>query len=417
MPRFPFDESQIEAIATFVLGLVAEPPGGQYLYRPDGPAADRIEGERLLHKYNCGGCHILEMPEIEYGTDPEDVFATEIQPADHDEATKLLLKMRPPRQGLTGEERPFVIDEEQVSLPVVRFRGLRFTWPDPEEDPVDQIHTFDLWETLHIGDKLLLPGERMVVPVQSFAGYKPARGGAFAEWLVETMMERKSQGNRFLAWQMAPPPLYHEGQKVQTPWLYRFLLEPGRLRHSTVLRMPQFNMSSEEAQSLANYFAAVDGVPYPYQDITPRDPDYVAAREEEYHDLLRGEGYLSTAWKALNGPLCQKCHVIAGRRPPPVQDPQKDIRGPDLDLAAERIRPDWAELWISKPTWILPYTSMPVNYPANKPPFELFGSNARAQVIGTRDAVVNYHRLLETLGRVEYKPATTPDVAASGGRR
>ena len=34
MPQFPFDQEQIEAITTFVLGLVAEPPVEKYLYRP-----------------------------------------------------------------------------------------------------------------------------------------------------------------------------------------------------------------------------------------------------------------------------------------------------------------------------------------------------------------------------------------------
>jgi hypothetical protein len=37
MPKFPFSEEDIEAVATFVLGLVAEPPPEQYLYRPRRP--------------------------------------------------------------------------------------------------------------------------------------------------------------------------------------------------------------------------------------------------------------------------------------------------------------------------------------------------------------------------------------------
>ncbi len=97
-------------------------------------------------------------------------------------------------------------------------------------------------------------------------GYStPPRGGTFAEWLVESLIKRGQ--SRSMAWQMSPPPLYKEGIKVQTPWLYQFLRDPYRLRHTTVLRMPRFNMSPDEAQMLANYFAAVDNEPFPYQHV------------------------------------------------------------------------------------------------------------------------------------------------------
>ncbi len=64
MPRFPFQSDQIEAVATFVLGLTAEPPAEKYLFHPQGPTQARYEGEALLHKYNCTSCHMVELPEV-----------------------------------------------------------------------------------------------------------------------------------------------------------------------------------------------------------------------------------------------------------------------------------------------------------------------------------------------------------------
>ena len=58
MPKFPVSEKEIEAIATFVLGLVADPPAEKYVYRPQGHAKARLDGEKLLAKYNCTGCHM-----------------------------------------------------------------------------------------------------------------------------------------------------------------------------------------------------------------------------------------------------------------------------------------------------------------------------------------------------------------------
>ena len=50
MPKFPVTEEEAEAIATFVLGLVAEPPSSDYVYTPDRQAEDRNQGEILLQK-------------------------------------------------------------------------------------------------------------------------------------------------------------------------------------------------------------------------------------------------------------------------------------------------------------------------------------------------------------------------------
>jgi cytochrome c551/c552 len=79
MPRFPFNSQQIEAVATFVLGLTAEPPAEKYVYQPQGAARSRYEGEALLAKYNCTSCHMVELPEAHYAVNPrqtrEDVLA------------------------------------------------------------------------------------------------------------------------------------------------------------------------------------------------------------------------------------------------------------------------------------------------------------------------------------------------------
>ena len=66
------------------------------------------------------------------------------------------------------------------------------------------------------------------------------------------------------AWGWLPPPLVHEGKKVQPEWLFRFLLDPTPIRPAAVLRMPRFNLSRSEAGKLADYFAAVAGAEYPY---------------------------------------------------------------------------------------------------------------------------------------------------------
>src|SRR5262249_38497086 len=159
----------------------------------------------------------------------------------------------------------------------VSFHGLIFQPADPLDDPADQSNFYDMWETISLGkDKILLP-TRLEVKLAKLLEATPGRGGTFMEWLVDASMKANPGGNRDMGPHMAPPVLYLEGIKVQTPWLYNFLKDPARLRHTTVLRMPQFNMSNDEAEKLANYFAAVDEAPFPYLDVPQREPEYLAS--------------------------------------------------------------------------------------------------------------------------------------------
>ena len=52
-----------------------------------------------------------------------------------------------------------------------------------------------------------------------------------------------------------PPILLGQGERTQPKWLYQFLLNPEPIRKMVVLRMPKFNMSPDEAQTLVDYFA------------------------------------------------------------------------------------------------------------------------------------------------------------------
>ncbi len=62
MPQFPFKEDEIDAIMTFVLGLVSEPPAPQYVasYAQNPRQQAVIAGTKMVEQFNCTGCHQLE---------------------------------------------------------------------------------------------------------------------------------------------------------------------------------------------------------------------------------------------------------------------------------------------------------------------------------------------------------------------
>ena len=504
MPKFPFSEDQIEALATFVLGLVADPPANRYLYQPEGAALARIEGERLIEKFNCTSCHMLDLPGFKYDADVRELIGMTrgelagwlaeqserlvsgdltqaailsgdgVEPAEYAPAlgtffynAALLLDGRIEglddvqtgvapligRMALAGGSDvagrtaavnawldrypellladPIPDTDLPVTVPlaltvkppvqrgvpltssagraIIELHGMTFAEPDPgEEDPDFREYAFDLWENAEIGGRYKLTGVngRYIIPEANVREQVPGRGGDFTEWLVPRLTDEFTQGDRNKARQAAPPTLYGQGDKVQTAWLFRFLKNPDRLRYTTVLRMPRFNMSDAEAQALANYFAARDGAEYPYQRIPQQEPEYLGAREEAFHALFDrpGQTYLNESWLTLNAPLCIKCHAVGGRAYQGT-DPTKDIRGPNLDRVQQRFQSGYLNLWLHKPGALLPYTSMPTNFPRNQQQFpELFDAHQGWQTQGVADALLNYYKLMELYGETVYTP-------------
>ena len=110
---------------------------------------------------------------------------------------------------------------------------------------------------------------------------------------------------------------------------------------------------------------------------------------------------------------CVGCHSVGGLEYTPKPG-DTTPQGPDLRRVHERLRPDWVQLWLYNPAWITPYTAMPNNFPestAGQVP-ELFGGNPNAQVVGVRDALMNYPQLIEKHG-IPTKGSAEPEGAAA----
>lgn len=414
MPKFPFTAEEIEAVATFVLGLVADPPAPEYQYRPDGRDGDVIAGERVLAKYNCAGCHQLELPTVTFSADPNDLPTYQV-PENDQAAWERLLKLKPVRNAVTGFK-------DAQGNPLFRIMGYK-TGEVDEEDPEFHEVFFTLWnphdfgpldpEDPQAGSRILPPAQPLGMLNSKIVERTSGRGGDLAQWLIPRLVgKEKGVTNVNEAWQASPPPLYGEGTKVQTPWLYEFLKNPEQLRFTTVMRMPRFNMDDDEARMLANYFAAKDREPYPYQSIPQRQAEYQLAQAREYRQAYPDAqfDYLTASWNVLNRQdLCNKCHSVGGSVITET-DPTKVKRGPNLSRVEKRLRPEYTDVWVYNPAWVLPYTSMPVNFPSDKEStaVELFGGSNRRQAAATIDALFNYTQLIEKHGETVYRSPNAP---------
>jgi hypothetical protein len=210
------------------------------------------------------------------------------------------------------------------------------------------------------------------------------------------------------AWGWLPPPLLGEGRKVQTDWLHDFLMDPFRIRPAVVLRMPKFNMSSDEASTLVHYFAAHDNAEYPYEFDLRSRADHIEQMEAQHPN------YLESGLKIVtDNNYCVKCHLVGDYSP--GGSPKQ--MGPRLDRVHSRLRPDYLQRWIGDPARILPYTIMPVNIPPDKPiDQKLFAGSSEDQLDGLVDLLANFDRLAESQLSIKarVKPATPAPTAPSG---
>lgn len=163
-----------------------------------------------------------------------------------------------------------------------------------------------------------------------------------------------------------PPRLVNEGHRVQTDWFYHFLGNVTPIRPWLQVRMPSFNLSTEEKNRL------IAGFQQGAHQLTFEEPaetvKWLPGEREEAIKL----------WNALN---CVSCHSIGFTKDTPL--------APNLHLANKRLRPTWIKKWLTNPQNILPGTSMPSFWGDDgKTPIEpsYFGGDADKQI----DALTKY---------------------------
>ena len=408
MPQFPFNDAEREKVMTFVLGLTASPPRSKFVFQPDQRAKTIIEGRRVLKKYNCGGCHTLELEKWDIAFKPgtfraqspstsfpylrSDVSAEALaQSKEQDSAGLLHATIAGMLRVHTEDGLPLAYDEEEDEIE-----------PDEDYDPTTLIYLFDLWQPTAIEGTVFRQGVKTFeIPATAIEKKHPAWGGDLPRWAIGTAIqiekdvtkERTGKGGMALSW--LPPPLIGEGKKVQTDWLHDFLLDPHQIRPASITRMPKFNMSSDEAEKLVNYFAAVENMDYPYEFKSRTRTSHIAQAEAAYTGKADGPGNVRMG-DAMNivVSLCVQCHHVGDFHP----DGNPRGHGPDLSEIYRRMRPGYLRDWIADPKLLLPYTAMPSNIPYKSDDKEhlggvsqdLYHGTSIDQVEGLVDLLMNF---------------------------
>ena len=133
------------------------------------------------------------------------------------------------------------------------------------------------------------------------------------------------------------PDLTWEGTSVQRAWLVSFLQNPNTLRPALIRRMPKFNVTTAEANTLADYIMTV------YQTPAFEREDNPAVQA----DVERGRGLFYGKY------ACQACHIVDASK-------DKGYVGPTLTQVGTRLNAAWIFHWLKNAQTLRPGSLEPV---------------------------------------------------------
>ncbi len=351
MPQFTvLDDQQREAIITFVLGLVAEPPASQYVYKADPRRSAIIEGTEIIEKYNCTGCHTLEMDRWELAFAP-DAFS---DPAPRCRTTRSSSRTSRPSRSKASEatDAAGLLHASVTGMPATNEQGLPVR-VDEDGAPLEADDTetpasylFVPWENMLINGQVWQAGmQNLIIPESAIdKQYEPVGGFlprlAFPAVIAEAEggePERQARRGLGLA---AAAVARRRAARCRPSGCTTSCSIRTAIRPAAVLRMPKFNMSADEATKLVNYFAAVDRVDYPY-DFDPRTRQAHLEEQESQHPER-----LADALKIVtDNNFCIKCHLLGDF----VPEGRDSAKAPQLGDVYRRLRPEYALDWIANP--------------------------------------------------------------------
>lgn len=133
------------------------------------------------------------------------------------------------------------------------------------------------------------------------------------------------------------PDLSYEGSRSQHDWIVQFLQNPQTLRPTLTVRMPEFNMSKQDATILADYISA---------SLRDQNMRTSAAEKVQFTSQMAAQGQQLYEVKYQ----CQSCHTIGS---------SGGYVGPSLNNAGNWLTASWMEAWLHNPQALVPGTIEP----------------------------------------------------------
>lgn len=314
MPHYRFEDKDIG----LVMGFLGNKTDSDFLanvkLEPATPA--QIEhGKRLVNERGCASCHEIN------GIPHPDNFAPELSAVGSLALSKIVFV-----PGMAHTLPDYIA--AKIRNPHSFGSALKMPQFTLADSQVDALVTALLAQTTRA--KTLPAALRIQAPPPST--YQPAGKAAklIADMRCFSCHMINGRGGSMA------PELTWEGSSVQRSWLVNFLKRPNTLRPALIRRMPKFNMTDEEADTLADYIMAVYQTPA-FDSGSAEAAGFAAGDAAHGKDLYYGKY------------ACNSCHIL---------DPNKDkgYLGPTLTQAGLRLNAAWVFHWLKNAQELRPGT-------------------------------------------------------------
>ncbi len=222
MPKYAFTEDELQAVTTALLAqrevalpssyLVPEKSAGRY--EPQGAVGE------IIRKYACLGCHRINGRGEDIAPDLS-VVGSQLQPQWTERYFEVPYSLRP------------IVEERMPTLFIAK----------PEVKTL-----LDYFYSVLLDDSLAVPNG-----VFDFSPTTLEKGKAlfWEKYGCQSCHQIDGQGG------YVGPPLDQSGERLQSAWIYRWLLDPQKYKPQTL--EPRSGMSDDEAKAVTAYLMSLKG--------------------------------------------------------------------------------------------------------------------------------------------------------------
>ena len=316
MPRYGWSDQDLAKVTQYINTKLIDPDLLSDVPSLEEATPDEIRfGQRLFLEKGCASCHVVQ------GISPQKDFGPDLAILGSKNVSQLEFATSNIPHNLISYIQAKITNPLSVN-PAARMPQYSLTPTD-----LDAITTALLSMTGGPANGSLA---RLVVP-RPQSTFRPA--GTFGELYDRykcSVCHRFNGDGGILA-----PDLSFEGSRAQRQWITGFLKNPETLRPTLIFRMPQFNMTDQEASTIADYMAMVmqsPSVKLPNQN--PFTPQMADMGKQLYEVKYQ----------------CNACHTIGSLG---------GYVGPNLSNAGNWLSAAWIEEWLKDPQALVAGTIEP----------------------------------------------------------
>jgi cbb3-type cytochrome oxidase cytochrome c subunit len=313
MPRYGWSDQDLYLVTRYISATLSDSDLLANVPKLQPPTNEQTQlGRRLFQEKGCGGCHAIQQltPTKDFGPDLSALGSKNVSQLEFGDS-------KIPRTLIS-------YIQAKISNPLSVNTAARMPQYSLTPDDLDAATT----ALLSMTGPPAAPGLAGLVVPASQTEFHP--GGEFGELFQRFQCSVCHRFNGYGG--KLAPDLSFEGSRAQRKWMTAFLKNPQTLRPTLTFRMPQFNMTDQEANILADYMALA---------LQTRSVNLRSATERQFTPAQAVVGKQLYEIKYQ----CRACHTIGS---------SGGYVGPNLSNVGNWMNPAWIEQWLRDPQSLVP---------------------------------------------------------------